>query len=123
MTGLPRRLGSRWSWKPVSRSFPLTLEEYPTNHRHAWIGQLLIFTSYLAHRSGANKSASDRKAIYATYNCASEGDLHKQYYEHRKIEWPATHMRRKGQSYEQGALMYGFGSPMLSVDVGHQVAF
>ncbi|KAM3430835.1 hypothetical protein MY4824_007468 [Beauveria thailandica] len=85
-------------------------------------GQLLIFTSYLAHRSGPNTSSSDRKAIYATYNCASEGDLHKGYYEHRK-EWPATHMRKKGESYEKGALTYGFGSPMLSVDAGRQVAF
>ncbi|PNP73223.1 hypothetical protein FNYG_13434 [Fusarium nygamai] len=47
---------------------------------HTWTpveleaGELLIFTSYLAHRSGANKSSSDRKAIYATYNRACEGD-------------------------------------------------
>ena len=67
------------------------------NHR---TGQLLIFTSYLAHRSGPNTSSADRKAIYATYNCASEGDLHKGYYEDRKKEWPATHMRKKGESYE-----------------------
>ncbi|KAM3547800.1 hypothetical protein MY1884_009436 [Beauveria asiatica] len=86
-------------------------------------GELLIFTSYLAHRSGPNTSSSDRRAIYATYNCASEGDLHKGYYEHRKKEWPATHMRKKGESYEKGALTYGFGSPMLSVDAGRQVAF
>ncbi|CAK7212756.1 hypothetical protein SBRCBS47491_001574 [Sporothrix bragantina] len=86
-------------------------------------GQLLIFTSYLAHRSGANKSSSDRKAIYATYNRACEGDLRKGYYEHREKEWPATHMRKKGESYAAGALTYGFGSPMLSVDQGKQVAF
>ena len=42
-------------------------------------GELLIFGSYLAHRSGANNSNSDRKAIYATYNCKSEGDLHDAY--------------------------------------------
>ncbi|KAL7935673.1 hypothetical protein V8C35DRAFT_333561 [Trichoderma chlorosporum] len=83
-------------------------------------GQLLIFTSYLAHRSGANKSSTDRKAIYATYNRACEGDLRKGYYEHRKQEWPATHMRKAGKSYEAGALTYGFGSPMLSVDARKQ---
>ncbi|KAM0723381.1 hypothetical protein Q7P37_000367 [Cladosporium fusiforme] len=86
-------------------------------------GQLLIFSSYLAHRSGANKSNSDRKAIYATYNRASEGDLRKGYYEHRKIEWPASHMRKKGEKYESGALRYGFGSPMLSMEAGKQVTF
>ncbi|KAG5794884.1 hypothetical protein H9Q69_006055 [Fusarium xylarioides] len=86
-------------------------------------GELLIFTSYLAHRSGANKSSSDRKAIYATYNRACEGDLRQGYYEHRKQEWPATHMRKAGTSYEAGALTYGFGSPMLSVVAGKQVTF
>ncbi|KIH91988.1 hypothetical protein SPBR_02111 [Sporothrix brasiliensis 5110] len=76
-----------------------------------------------AHRSGANKSTSDRKAIYATYNQLSEGDLRKGYYEHRGKEWPATHMRKEGESYATGALTYGFGSPMLSVGEGKQVTF
>ncbi|KAM0256580.1 hypothetical protein ACHAQJ_004867 [Trichoderma viride] len=86
-------------------------------------GQLLIFTSYLAHRSGPNHSDENRKALYATYNRASEGDLHGEYYELRKKEWPATHMRKEGELYEDGALRYAFGSPMLSVDAGRQLAF
>jgi ectoine hydroxylase-related dioxygenase (phytanoyl-CoA dioxygenase family) len=83
----------------------------------------LIFGSYLAHRSGSNTSDTDRKAIYATYNCASEGDLHESYYENRKKLWPATHQRKVGVNYEEGALTYGFGSPMLSVDAGKQILF
>lgn len=87
------------------------------------LGDLLIFTSYLAHRSGANKSAEDRKAIYATYNQAKEGDLHRDYYIDRQKEWPASHMRKDGVDYAKGALTYGFGSPMLSVDAGKQITF
>jgi len=86
-------------------------------------GELLVFGSYLAHRSGANKSAKDRKAIYATYNCKREGDLHDDYYKDRAQEWPATHMRKEGEMYEKGSLRYGFGSPMLSVETGRQVEF
>ena len=74
-------------------------------------GQLLIFSSYLAHRSGPNTSSGNRKAIYATYatyNCAREGDLHKEYHEDRKKLWPATHMRQEGENYDEGALRYGF---------------
>ena len=78
-------------------------------------GELLIFGSYLAHRSGPNNSYVDRKAIYATYNCKREGDLHEPYYADRKESWPATHMRKSGEKYEQGAMRYGFGSPMLTV--------
>ena len=86
------------------------------------LGELLVFGSYLAHRSGANNSSWDRKAIYATYNCKSEGDLHDAYYEDRAKLWPPTHKRKAGEKYEKGALRYGFGSPMLSVDLGKQFA-
>jgi hypothetical protein len=75
-----------------------------------------VFGSYLAHRSGANTSTTDRKAIYATYNCAAEGNLHDQYYADRQQLWPATHMRKDGESYEEGRMRYAFGSPMLTVD-------
>jgi ectoine hydroxylase-related dioxygenase (phytanoyl-CoA dioxygenase family) len=80
------------------------------------VGDILIFGSYLAHRSGANASSKDRRAIYATYNCAAEGNLHDQYYSDRQKLWPATHMRQSGQSYEEGRVRYAFGSPMLTVD-------
>ncbi|KIW03580.1 uncharacterized protein PV09_05335 [Verruconis gallopava] len=86
-------------------------------------GQLLIFGSYLAHRSGVNASSGSRKAIYATYNCAKEGDLRKAYYEDRARLWPATHKRKEGESYAEGSLRYGFGSPMLSVESGRQLVF
>jgi ectoine hydroxylase-related dioxygenase (phytanoyl-CoA dioxygenase family) len=78
-------------------------------------GELLIFGSYLAHRSGGNESKLSRKAIYATYNCAQEGDLHDKYYEDRAVVWPATHMRVEGEKYEMGMIRYGFGSPILTV--------
>ena len=72
-------------------------------------GQVLIFGSYLAHRSAANHSDKDRKALYATYNRASEGDLHDEYYRRRRIEWPPTHARKPDQNLEEGALRYGYG--------------
>ncbi|KIW89723.1 uncharacterized protein Z519_09879 [Cladophialophora bantiana CBS 173.52] len=86
-------------------------------------GQVLVFGSYLAHRSGANHSNHDRKALYATYNCAREGDLHDEYYAHRKVVWPPVQLRKKGEEYKEGALRYGYGSPMLSVDAGKQLEF
>jgi ectoine hydroxylase-related dioxygenase (phytanoyl-CoA dioxygenase family) len=59
-------------------------------------GELLVFGSYLAHRSGPNMSEFLRKAIYATYNCKSEGSLHDAYYDDRAKLWPPTHKRRGG---------------------------
>lgn len=49
--------------------------------------------------------------------------MHREYYEHRKVNWPATHMRKEGQTYDKGSLTYAYGSPMLSVAAGKQVAF
>lgn len=100
------------SWIATQKWTPVELEA----------GQVLIFGSYLAHRSAANTSNQDRKALYATYNAASEGDLHDEYYRQRRIEWPPTHLRKPEQKFDEGALRYGYGSPMLSVDLGHQLA-
>ncbi len=38
-----------------------------------------------------------------------------------KFVWPPVQLRRKGERYEEGALRYGYGSPMLSVDAGKQL--
>jgi hypothetical protein len=43
-------------------------------------GQTLFFHSLTPHRSGANNSLRDRRALYPTYNALSEGDKRDQYY-------------------------------------------
>ncbi len=46
-------------------------------------GDLLFFDSYAIHRSGPNQGSSARRAIYLTYNAASESDMRQSYYENR----------------------------------------
>ncbi|KDN53584.1 PhyH-domain-containing protein [Tilletiaria anomala UBC 951] len=76
-------------------------------------GDVLIFGSYLAHRSGPNSSSNPRAAIYATFNAVSDGgDRFAEYYINRRAEWPPMHEREEGKDYSLGALRYGFGSPM-----------
>jgi ectoine hydroxylase-related dioxygenase (phytanoyl-CoA dioxygenase family) len=43
-------------------------------------GQTLWFHSLTPHRSGANRSTRDRRALYPTYNALTEGDLRESYY-------------------------------------------
>lgn len=43
-------------------------------------GDVLWFGSRVPHRSGTNRSGSTRRAIFCTYNAASEGDLRDRYY-------------------------------------------
>jgi hypothetical protein len=49
-------------------------------------GDVLWFHSRTPHRSGPNTSRADRRAIYPTYNAASEGDLRDRYYEAKAEE-------------------------------------
>jgi predicted HD phosphohydrolase/ectoine hydroxylase-related dioxygenase (phytanoyl-CoA dioxygenase family) len=44
-------------------------------------GDIVLFDSYLPHRSDNNMSDTWRRLAYLTFNPASEGDLHAQYYE------------------------------------------
>jgi predicted HD phosphohydrolase len=48
-------------------------------------GQTLWFHSRTPHRSGANHSSHDRRALYPTYNAARHGDLRDDYYR-EKVE-------------------------------------
>ena len=43
-------------------------------------GELVLFDSYLPHRSRANTSSSWRRSAYLTYSPASQGDQHSAYY-------------------------------------------
>jgi ectoine hydroxylase-related dioxygenase (phytanoyl-CoA dioxygenase family) len=49
-------------------------------------GQTMWFHSRTPHRSGDNKSSRNRRAMYPTYNAASEGDLREKYYETKRAE-------------------------------------
>jgi len=43
-------------------------------------GDLVLFDSFLPHRSFTNDSTRWRRSAYLTYNAAGEGDLHAAYY-------------------------------------------
>ena len=46
-------------------------------------GDIVLFNSYVPHRSGINKLDAPRRALYITYNDALEGDLREDYYKHK----------------------------------------
>lgn len=65
---IPRDLASTLTWSPV----PVRA------------GSLLWFSWYVPHRSSPNRSAQRRRAIYLTYNGASDGDLRGTYYREKQ---------------------------------------
>jgi len=52
-------------------------------------GDTLWFHSRTPHRSGPNRSAGPRRALYPTYNAASEGDRRADYYRQKAAELAA----------------------------------
>jgi hypothetical protein len=53
-------------------------------------GETLWFHSRTPHRSGPNLGPTPRRALYPTYNAASEGDLRAAYYEQKRAELAAA---------------------------------
>jgi len=53
-------------------------------------GSTLWFHSRTPHRSGANRSGRDRRALYPTYNARREGDLRDAYYRRKRAELAAA---------------------------------
>jgi ectoine hydroxylase-related dioxygenase (phytanoyl-CoA dioxygenase family) len=44
-------------------------------------GEVLVYDNYMLHRSGANATDTDRRALFAIFNAARDGDFHSRYYE------------------------------------------
>lgn len=76
-------------------------------------GDVLIFGSYIPHRSGPNLTNASRRALYVTYNSQSEGDKHEQYYRDKRRAFPPECERNPGTDYGEGAKIYNFGNPIF----------
>jgi len=47
-------------------------------------GDVVVFNSFVPHRSGPNRSAVPRRVIYAVYNAGREGDLRAGYFARKR---------------------------------------
>lgn len=64
-------------------------------------GDILIFDSLLAHRSGVNNSNTARRAHYLTYNAVSKGgDVRRAYYDRKRKHFPPRVEKDQNANYE-----------------------
>jgi len=75
-------------------------------------GDVLIFDSYVPHRSGPNRSRSPRRALYVTYNRASDGDFRRAYFARKRAAFPPECERSPGHDYTAAASVYNLGNPI-----------
>jgi 2-aminoethylphosphonate dioxygenase len=76
-------------------------------------GDIVIFGSYIPHRSGPNSTNKSRKILYMTYNPVTEGNKHCQYYRDKRIHFPPDNEKEVGKDYAAGAKIYNVANPIL----------
>lgn len=59
------------------------VQDHEWHHVEMEPGDVLFFHSHTPHRSESNTSQRDRRAIYPTFNAASQGNLRDAYYEEK----------------------------------------
>lgn len=80
-------------WAPIDH-LPL---EYKAIEARA--GDLILFDSYVPHRSAANMSPKSRRALFVTYNDAHAGDHRAQYFQDKRNNFPPDCERTAGREY------------------------
>jgi 2-aminoethylphosphonate dioxygenase len=75
-------------------------------------GDVILFDSYIPHRSGPNTTNRPRRVYYVTYNRASEGDRRDDYYRDKREKYPPEIERIPGKDYSAGAALYNLANPI-----------
>ena len=74
-------------------------------------GDLLLFDSYLPHRSAMNETDHARRALYITYNRQVEGgDVRDAYFAAKRAAFPPEIERQPGTVYAGG--VFNVGNPV-----------
>jgi 2-aminoethylphosphonate dioxygenase len=82
-------------------------EYVPTTPR-----DVLIFDSYVPHRSFENKTEDPRRIFYFTYNSKEYGDLYNKYLVKKRIEFPPDIERDKDKTYNVFNNKYNLANPI-----------
>ena len=75
-------------------------------------GDIVLFDSYVPHRSGANQSAVPRRALYVTYNPASAGDRRSDYFERKRRAFPPECERDPDAAPDPESAVFNLGNPI-----------
>ncbi|HTO56790.1 MAG TPA: phytanoyl-CoA dioxygenase family protein [Pseudomonadales bacterium] len=74
-------------------------------------GDVVFFDSFLPHRSGPNRTAQPRRALYVTYNKAAEGNVREAYYREKRAVFPPDVERIPGKDYGDSGV-FNVGNPI-----------
>lgn len=75
-------------------------------------GDVVLFDSYLPHRSPPNPSQISRRAGFITYNRQSEGNRRDDYFADKRRYFPPECERIPGRDYSEKESLYNLGNPI-----------
>jgi putative nucleotidyltransferase with HDIG domain len=75
-------------------------------------GSLVLFDSYIPHRSPDNRSDRSRRSLYVTYNRRSDGERRNDYYTDKRRRFPPEIEREPGVDYAALGGPYNLGNPI-----------
>lgn len=73
---------------------------------------LLIFNSFIPHKSEKNISENPRRNFYFTYNHSYDGDLYNSYFERKREEFPPDIERQANKNYSVRNTRYNLANPI-----------
>lgn len=80
-------------WKPIEDL------DIPYDPLECEPGDILVFDSYVPHRSAENLTDKQRRMIFLTYNLQSEGEHRSEYFADKRVEYPPDVERKANESY------------------------
>jgi ectoine hydroxylase-related dioxygenase (phytanoyl-CoA dioxygenase family) len=83
-------------WRPLQPEQLAGIEFIPYPSKP---GDMMLFDSYLPHRSAPNRTDSPRRVLYVTYNRATDGDHRERYYADKRKSYPQDCERESGKVY------------------------
>lgn len=87
-------IGDEWAPLTAAQLAGLALSPVPSEP-----GDVLFFDSYAPHASKPNRTASDRRILYLTYNAARAGDHRARYFSEKRANFPPDVERAPGVEY------------------------
>ncbi len=87
-------LGEKWKPLTEEQMVGVDFEPFPTAP-----GDVVFFDCFTPHRSRANRTDSDRRNLYLTYNRRSDGDHRAEYFANKRKSYPPDCERVEGVEY------------------------
>jgi hypothetical protein len=87
-------IGTEWTPLSAAETAGMTFQSCPTQP-----GDAILFDSFAPHRSAPNRTGAPRRALYITYNRASEGDHWVRYFADKRASFPPDIEREPGKTY------------------------